>query len=146
MELAKMNHQVEPHHQGIMILHLAIRNQLHNMTTLRIEWEEATMAVAMAEGKTAVEIDAIRDATADLVLGNAGPEDHLEACLQEVTGTAKSEEAVVAKVADIAVTEEETKQDTREEEKPTSNQCSPGDDTERTHVGDAADLAAAELH
>ena len=146
MVLAKMNHQVEPHHQGIMIQHLAIRNQLHNMTTLRIEWEEATMAVAMAEGKTAVEIDAIRDATADLVLGNAGPEDHLEACLQEVTGTAKSEEAAVAKVAGIAVTEEETKQDTSEEEKPTSNPCSPGEDTERIHVGDAADLAAAELH
>jgi hypothetical protein len=146
MVLAKMNHQVEPHHQGIMIQHLAIRNQLHNMTTLRIEWEEATMAVVMAEGKTAVEIDAIRDATADLVLGNVGPEDHLEACLQEVTGTAKLEEAAVAKVAGIAVTEEETKQDTSEEEKPTSNPCSPGEDTERIHVGDAADLAAAELH
>jgi len=147
MALAKMNHRVEPHHQGIMTQHLEIRNQLHKMTTLRIEWEEATMVVAMAEEKTAVEIDAIRDATADLVLGNEGPEDHLEACLQEVTGTAKSEEAAaVAKVAGIAVTEEETKQDTSVEEIPTSNQFSPGDDTEKIHVGDAADLAAADLH
>jgi hypothetical protein len=130
-----------------MIQQLAIRNQLHNMTTLRIEWGEATMAVAMAEGKTVAVIDAIRDEAADLVLGNVRPEDLPEACLQEVIGTAKSEAAAVAaaKVAGIAVTEEETKEDTSVEEKPTSNPFSPGDDTERTHVGDGADLAAADL-
>lgn len=139
-----MNHQVELHHPGITTQHLAIRNQLHNMTTLRIEWGEATMVVAMAEEKTAVEIDAIKNAAADLVLANVTPEDHLEAYLQEVTGIAKSEEAVY-KVAGIAVTEEGTKEDTSVEEKPTSYPFSLGDDTERTHVGDAADLAVAEL-
>ena len=149
MAQAKMNPLVEPRHPEIMIQQLAIRNQLHNMTTLRIEWGEATMAVAMAEGMTVAVIDAIRDEAADLVLGNVRPEDPLEACLQEVIGTAKSEAAAVAvaaaKVADIAVTEEETKEDTSVEEKPTSNPFSPGDDTERTHVGDGADLAAADL-
>ena len=105
------------------------------------------MAVAMSEGKTAVEIDAIRDVAADLVLGNVRPEDPLEACLQEVIDTAKSEAAKVAaaKVAGIAVTEEETKEDTSVEEKPTSNQFSQADVTEKTHVEDAADLAAADL-
>ena len=102
------------------------------------------MVVAMAEEKTAVEIDAIKNAAADLVLANVTPEDHLEAYLQEVTGIAKSEEAVY-KVAGIAVTEEGTKEDTSVEEKPTSYPFSLGDDTERTHEGDAADLAVAEL-
>lgn len=149
MGLAKMNHQVEPHHPEIMIQQLAIRNQLHNMTTLRIEWVEATTAVVMAEAKTAVEIDATRDVAAVLVLGNGRLEDLPEACLQEVIGTAKSEAAAVAvavaKVAGIAVTEEETKEDTSGEEKPTSNQFSQEDVTEKTHVEDAADLAAADL-
>ena len=99
----------------------------------------------MAEEKTAVEIDAIRNAAADLVLANVTPEDHLEACLQEVIGTEKSEQEAVYKVAGIAVTEEGTKEDTSVEEKQISNPFSPGDDTERTHVGDAADLAVAEL-
>ena len=147
MGLAKMNHQVERHHPEIMIQQLAIRNQLHNMTTLRIEWVEATTAVVMAEAKTAVEIDATRDVAAVLVLGNGRLEDLPEACLQEVIGTAKSEAAAVAvaKVAGIAVTEEETKEDTSVEEKPTSNQFSQEDVTEKTHVEDAADLAAADL-
>jgi len=101
----------------------------------------------MAEAKTAVEIDATRDVAAVLVLGNGRLEDLPEACLQEVIGTAKSEAAAVAvaKVAGIAVTEEETKEDTSVEEKPTSNQFSQEDVTEKTHVEDAADLAAADL-
>ena len=108
------------------------------------------VVVAMAEGKTVVEIDAINDAAADLVHGNVVPEDPLEACLQEVIGTAKLEAAelaaAVAKVADMAVTEEETKEVTSVEEKPTNHhQFSPGQDIERIHVGDAADLAAGEV-
>ncbi len=101
----------------------------------------------MAEGKTAVEIDAIKDAAADLAHGNVVPEDPLEACLQEVIGTAKSEAAAVAvtKVVDMAVTEAETKEDTSVEEKPPNHPFSPGEDIEKIHVGDAADLAAAEV-
>ena len=94
------------HHQEIMTLQPATRNQLLNMTTLQIEWAEIIMA-DITEIKIVVATDVIKE-EADLVQEIVTlAEDHLEVDLEAETNIVKL--VAVAAPADTAATEVEAK-------------------------------------